>query len=304
MNDTQARKQFLDQLFASGLFIPTGIAGFYGRSAEFESIVEGFSKLVDGFSRADGAERIYFPPLVPRTSLERTSYLESMPHLAGVIHSFRGDDRAHRALLDKVEQGSEWGEFLQMTDLALAPAACYPLYPTCAGTLDEPGRLVDLSAGYVFRCEPSDDPARLQMFRQREIVRIGAPDVVMSWRALWLERGVELLRGLGLDATVEEATDPFFGRSGRMMAATQRQQKLKFEIQVPICSEQNLTAVTSFNYHREHFGRTFGIRAHDGTEAHTACLGFGVERIALALLKRYGLATRDWPPGVRAQLWS
>ena len=44
------------------------------------------------------------------------------------------------------------------------------------------GVTVDAGGAYVFRHEPSDDPARLQMFHQREIVRIGEPDAVAAWR--------------------------------------------------------------------------------------------------------------------------
>ena len=65
-----------------------------------------------------------------------------------------------------------------MTDLVLTPAACYPVYPALAarGPLPAGGLTVDAGGSYVFRHEPSGDPARLQMFHQREIVRIGEPD--------------------------------------------------------------------------------------------------------------------------------
>ena len=302
MDETAARKAFMDGLVAEGYFIPTSIPGLVGRTAKFEDLVTGFGRIIDAYSREDGAERIYFPPLVPRSTLERAGYLESMPHLAGTVHSFCGKDAEHKELLAKLSAGDDWGDCLEMTDVALAPAACYPLYPTCKGTLAQGGRLVDLSASYVFRREPSDDPARLQMFRQREIVRVGSPDEVMQWREVWLDRGFELLRSLGLEAKVDEASDPFFGRGGRMMAATQRQQKLKFEILVPICSEEKPTALTSFNYHRSHFGETFDIRTHDAEHAHTACLGFGAERVTLALIKRHGFDLASWPDSVRSRL--
>ena len=48
---------------------------------------------------------------------------------------------------------------------------------------------------------------------------------------------------------------------------------------------------------------TFGIRLADGGVAHTACLGFGEERIVLALLRAHGLDTDDWPADVRERLW-
>jgi hypothetical protein len=33
--------------------------------------------------------------------------------------------------------------------------------------------------------------------------------------------------------------------------------------------------------------------------AHSACVGFGLERVALALFKRHGLDVGDWPREVR-----
>ena len=153
----------------------------------------------------------------------------------------------------------------------------------------------------MFRREPSGDPARLQMFHQREMVRIGEPEAVGAWRERWRERAVALLRELGLDAELEVATDPFFGRSGRMLAASQREQELKFEVLVPIAGEEP-TAVASFNYHQDHFAAAYGIELADGSGAHSACLGFGLERIALALYGAHGLDQSSWPEAVRSRV--
>jgi seryl-tRNA synthetase len=62
------------------------------------------------------------------------------------------------------------------------------------------------------------------------------------------------------------------------------------------------TAVASFNYHQDHFASTYGIQLADGSVAHTACLGFGLERISLALLRAHGLDVSDWPAEVREEL--
>jgi seryl-tRNA synthetase len=176
------------------------------------------------------------------------------------------------------------------------------VYPSFSGLLPGEGRLVTVT-GWVFRHEPSDEPTRLQSFRMREIIRMGSPDVVVAWRDAWLERGLKLLRGLGLDANSDVASDPFFGRTGRMMAAQQVEQRLKFEILVPVISKEQPTAVCSFNWHQDHFSGKFGIRTAEGATAHTACLGFGLERVAIALLNTHGLDVAEWPDNVRQQLW-
>ena len=63
------------------------------------------------------------------------------------------------------------------------------------------------------------------------------------------------------------------------------------------------TAVASFNYHREHFSSVYDLTQPDGEQAHTACVGFGLERITLALLSRHGLDVDRWPGDVTAELW-
>ncbi|HZP72194.1 MAG TPA: hypothetical protein VFA97_02340, partial [Gaiellaceae bacterium] len=57
------------------------------------------------------------------------------------------------------------------------------------------------------------------------------------------------------------------------------------------------------NYHREHFSSIFDLRQGSGEPAHTACVGFGLERISLALFSRHGLDPDAWPADVGSLLW-
>ena len=106
---------------------------------------------------------------------------------------------------------------------------------------------------------------------------------------------------LELDAMLDLASHPSFGRAGKLLTNSQCAQSLKFEILVSITSHDR-TAVASFNYLQEHFGSAFGIPLHDGSVAHTACLGFGLERITLTLFSRHSLDTHTWPAAVLARL--
>lgn len=90
-----------------------------------------------------------FPPIMNRKYMERADYLESFPHLAGLVFSFKGTDLQHHELVDRVRKGEDFSQFQSMTDVALTPAACHPLYPTCRGKLPESGRLFDLTS-YCF----------------------------------------------------------------------------------------------------------------------------------------------------------
>ncbi|GES52304.1 amino acid--[acyl-carrier-protein] ligase [Rhizobium sp. NBRC 114257] len=295
---------FLDRLFESGLLIDTGVDGLYGRSGQFEDVISAFERLIDRFGGADGAEAIRFPPGMNRAFFETSGYMKSFPQLAGTVHSFCGNELDHMSLLKCMEVGDDWTKDQQATDIVLTPAACYPLYPTVAkrGAIPEDGALYDLQS-YCFRHEPSKDPARQQLFRMREYVCMGSEKHVTDFRQSWMDRGVEMMKAVGLDVTIDVANDPFFGRAGKMLANNQRDQNLKFELLIPITSTAKPTACMSFNYHQDAFGTKWGLNFADGRVVHTACVGFGLERIALALFHTHGLDTKEWPESVRKALW-
>jgi len=291
------------ELVAAGLLLETGVPGVFGHGAVFERLRHQLAARIRRDTAALGAEHMHFPPVLPRQLVEGSGYLDSFPQLAGTIFAFDGNERDAIEQRGLIAAGRDWSKHQRMTDLMLVPAACYPAYPVIAarGPLPAGGAFLDLGGSWVFRHEPSQDPARRQIFHQHEIVRIGAPDAVEAWRGEWADRGLALMRALGLEATVEDANDPFFGHGGKMLAASQREQHLKLELLVPIAGEQP-TAVASFNLHREHFAEVAGLVFADGGPVHTACTGFGHERIVLALLRAHGLDPDTWPQTVRNEL--
>jgi seryl-tRNA synthetase len=293
---------FYDGLVEHRLIVPVRVQGAFGRGAVFEDVLERLNLAITKLSKDDGAEVCTFPPVIDRTIIERTDYLDSFPHLAGTVFSFLGKEKQALELSERVRAGQPWGELVGMTDVCLNPAACYPVYPTMTGRLPQGGRLITMT-NWVYRHEPSPEPTRMQSFRVREFVRVGTPEEVVSWRDTWLRRGETLLSDLGLPTRSEVASDPFFGRAGRILADGQKAQQLKFEVLVPVISEEAPTAVCSFNYHQEHFGKVFEIETSDGDVAHTACLGFGLERVVMALFKHHGFVVDGWPVEVRDRLW-
>lgn len=295
---------FLESLFDANVLIDTGVEGLYARSGLFERIVDGIDNVVSAVGGGDGAEVVRFPPGMNRMVFEKTGYMKNFPNLAGTVHCFCGDDAGHAEIIAALENGDDWSRQQALSEIALTPAACYPLYPLAAkrGPLPADGRLFDILS-YCFRHEPSKEATRMQMFRMREFVRMGTPDDVMAFRERWIARAGEMVKTFGLEGAVDIANDPFFGRAGRMLKNNQRQQNLKFEMLIPVESVEKPTACMSFNYHQDHFGNLWGLTSADGAVAHTACVGFGMERLALALLKVHGLDPARWPAGVRTALW-
>ncbi|MCB9780210.1 MAG: amino acid--[acyl-carrier-protein] ligase [Alphaproteobacteria bacterium] len=288
-------------LFDAGLLLPTGVRGVYGRAGAFEDVVVAFDRLVDRLNKPLRTDVLRFPPMFPRAEYTCMSHVHNFPDLMGSVHSFTGGEREHRELVRKLQDGEDWTTELSPTEVMLLPATCYPLYPTARGDLPAGGRMVDLQS-WVFRHEPSDDPTRLQAFRMHELVCLGTPEQALAHRDHWIEAGLELLRSLDLPVEAVVANDPFFGRGGRLSKATQREQALKYELVVPVTSAGKPTAVASSNLHLDAFSKTFEIRTDGGEPAHTSCVGFGLERVAMALFATHGLRPAAWPTAVRTRL--
>ena len=291
------RSDLLDYLFR-----PMGVDGVYARTAIYERVVEGLQRAISN-ERPDRAEVFRFPPVMSRRQLEDAGYLKSFPQLLGCVCALHGTEREILDAAELSRTGEDWTSAASSTDLVLSPAACYPVYPIAAGRgpAPEEGYIFNVAAD-CFRHEPSRDPDRLQSFRMREFVRIGSPEQVLDFRANWIDRAQAIAMRLRLPHRLETASDPFFGRVGQLMAATQLEHALKFELLIPLRSVEEPTACMSFNYHKEHFGEIFGIAGARGERLHTACVAFGVDRLALALFANHGLEANLWSDDLRAVL--
>ncbi len=267
----------------------------------FEAIV---AMLRAGIARLAADEpapftRLAVPPVISRRTIEQAGYAASFPHLLGTVHSYTGDARRWGRLAPLAEQGGEWHVDQQISDLVLLPAACYPTYATLAGRdLEAPARFH--VEAHCFRQEATSEPGRLRTFRMVELVTAGDEEHCVAWRGRWLERVAQWLESMSLKVSVEEADDPFFGQARKLYQAAQRMQKLKFELRVPVDGDQ-VQAVASANYHKEHFGEAFGFTS-GGAAGQTACTAFGIERIALALINAHGPRPGRWPAALTAAL--
>lgn len=284
------------------LFRPLGADGVYARTALYEGVIERLGAYVSR-ERDPRAEVLRFPPVMSRRQLEKSGYLKSFPNLLGCVCALHGSEATIRAAADRCDTGGDWTTSLAASELVLSPAACYPLYPLVAarGRIPAAGLIFDVAAD-CFRREPSRALDRLQSFRMREFVRIGSPAEMLAFRAGWMERAQRLAAELALPATLDAANDPFFGRVGQIMALSQLQQALKFELLIPYHPGAKPTACMSFNYHREHFGHTWGMMDAAGELAHTACVAFGMDRLAVALFAHHGVNLAQWPAAVRRAL--
>ena len=287
----------------SKLFRPTGVDGVHLRTGAYEDVVEALSRFISGM-RPAGAEVYRFPPVVSRKLIEKSGYLKSFPNLLGCVCALSGDESHIEGAVERFFSGGEaWTRDAEATELLLAPAACYPVYEIAShrGIPPAGGFLYDVASD-CFRREPSKNIDRLQSFRMREFVAVGAPEDIREFRDHWMARAPEIAGALGVSHRLEAASDPFFGRAGQMVSRYQVAQSLKFEMLIPVRSAEQPTACMSFNYHREHFGEVWGINTEAGEPAHTACVAFGMDRLAVAMFAAHGVAVANWPDSVKASL--
>ena len=287
---------------ATTLFRPMGADGVYARTASYETVIEKLAGLISSY-RDPEAEILRFPPVMSRHQLEKSGYLKSFPNLLGCVCALHSSEADINGAVARHDAGGDWTTSLTPADLVLSPAACYPVYPIAAerGPVPDDGYVFDIAAD-VFRHEPSKEIDRFQSFRMREYVCIGSPDQVSSFRQRWMVRAQEIANLLELPFTLETASDPFFGRMGSIKAVAQLQAALKFELLIPVRSNEKQTACMSFNYHKEHFGNVWDMKLQSGELAHSGCVAFGMDRLAVAMFAIHGLDMASWPAPVRKAL--
>ena len=280
------------------LLLPSPVDGVYARTGLFEQIVEGLSFFISRH-RDPETQVMRFPPVMSRRELEKSGYLHSFPHLLGGVSCLRGNEATIRAVVEQ----PDWVNELSATELVLSPAACYPVYPMAAarGPIPKGGLLFDVASD-CFRHESTHEFGRFQSFRMREFVSLGTPEQVLEFRTKWVFLAQRMAKQLGLEHRVAPASDPFFGRAGKFLAMSQLEQSLKFELLVPLNSEEEPTACMSFNCHRDHFSTVWNLTTENGDKAHTGCVAFGLDRLALTLFKTHGLDLAEWPHEVRQHL--
>ncbi|MFG2803779.1 class-II aminoacyl-tRNA synthetase family protein [Streptomyces pseudovenezuelae] len=252
-----------------------------------------------------GAAEYRYPALIPTQVLARSGYLSSFPQyvlLADLLHC---DLDVYRSFAAKVAGEEFDAESLDSygthAGLAVLPAVCYHTYHHFADTrLAVPLKTIT-ARGKCFRNESRYRRSleRLWDFTMREVVFLGSQDSVFECREAFMTDIFSLIEELGLAAHCEPANDPFFaGPRTAQQVWSQKVLELKFELRLPV-SPDHTVAAASFNVHGDHLGRAFAIGVGDDTYASTACMAFGLERLAYGFLCQYGLELGRWPERVR-----
>ena len=279
MIETSTLAHPIERLADGGWLRTTGVPGLLSFTPKFETVIAGLQAALTAADPTGSAGPTWHPPVVPLANIERAQYTEAFPHLLGSVHALASQDQD----ADRTP-----------TDVVLAPAVCYSVYPEVANSVVE-GPLHFDAAGYCYRHEATAELGRFRSFRMREFIIVGDASSAWQWRDAWIARCEALFSRLGLTPVVTPASDPFFGPGGRFMKSSQIEQNLKFEFVVALHDDDPGTAIASANCHKDHLGERFAIEHVDGGPAHSSCMAFGLERTALALIHAHGDELADWP---------
>ncbi|MFC8453495.1 aminoacyl--tRNA ligase-related protein [Kitasatospora sp. NPDC057223] len=272
----------LERLTATGWVLPTGVPGLLSFTPKFESVLTRLQALLTEADPSASPGPSWYPPVVPSANIVRAEYAENFPQLLGTVHALRADAKP-----DTDDARAE-------TDVVLAPAVCYSVYPQIADSTIEEARFFD-AVGHCYRHEATSEYGRFRSFRMREFVVVAGQDEAWQWREDWIARCEALFARLGVAVSVQEASDPFFGPGDRFMRSSQIQQQLKYEFHAPVHADDPGTAIASANCHKEHLGERFAIDFAGTGPAHSSCMAFGLERTVSALIHAHGEDLANWP---------
>ncbi|GAB2719281.1 hypothetical protein ACFQWB_05385 [Paenibacillus thermoaerophilus] len=261
-------------------------------------------QFVERVAKPFGATEETYPAIIHAASLDKTNHFTSFPEHLHFLTHLRDDLDVIEAFSESIRQAGGWKQEepldldrnMAKPKFVMNPSTCYHCYEGLQGeTLEGEGRIVTAVAKcHRYEGLNHNDFGRLLDFSMREIIFVGKPEFVRENRM----KAVELLKGLAeeweLDCVIENANDPFFTNDFQVKASFQRQQEMKYEMRLTIPYIGKSIACSSVNFHSTAFGSAFDIKMGK-RPATTGCVGFGLERWALAFLAQFGLDEAKWP---------
>jgi seryl-tRNA synthetase len=246
-----------------------------------------------------------YPNVIPLASLWQANHLNGFPEHLHLLTHLETDvvaldafvAHARKARVAEVAPG-DFG--LAAARLAANPSTCYHCYALRANT--DIGD--DLAVTAVTKCHRFEainhrEAGRLLEFTMREVIFLGSPDFVRSTRERSLRVVEDTMRQWQICGALVTANDPFFSSDFTNKASQQQRLAMKYEYRA-LLPPHNPISVLSSNLHGPTFSKAFSITQR-GHPINTGCIGFGIERLALAILAQHGADDAGWPQALRVE---
>ena len=140
-------------------------------------------------------------------------------------------------------------------------------------------------------------------FGLREVIFLGSPDFVRRTRKDCLDLIKNMATDWEIGGVLQTENDPFFTSDFDIKAEHQRKMKMKYEYRAFLENDDaEGLAIMSSNLHGLTFSKTFNIKGEDWP-VHSGCIGFGLERMLIAIISQHGSRPEFWPNKLRKE-WS
>jgi len=272
--------------------------GVYAYSDLVLKICEYFIRKVKDFLQTEFTDyrEIQFPILYPIDKFKQGGYFEKFPHHIMFQAVLKND-------INTIKEFSKFGvneNFLSNIEppkSVLKNAACVPVYPMLSNNKYENQKAakVFFMTEKCFRNEGAnvEELSRLNEFTVSDIVFIGTDELIRDGidkaKKLW-EFWINIFN---LNCKVETANDSFFAGNYKKLKFFQLMGDAKEEFKWLLPHSNKYIATSSANYHRTQFTKKYNIESDKGY-CHSACIGFGIERLAYALLCQKGIDLDKW----------
>lgn len=284
------RRHIWNALVRAGMVIDFG-EGHIAYRGLFRELVERLDAALQAIAAERHAEAVDLPDMLPLAAVHTAGAFEQHAHdlffAAPLVSDLDCIDAFRRDAATSGRPPSN--DALAPPRYCLKTSACAPLYPALAHTefaapaqFTMLGRCTRHEANTAISCE------RLTEFRMREIVFVGGEDGAAEFERFSLQVFRDLIECFDLRADIRTASDSFFLASYSQYRFMQLAGSEKYEARIFIPDTHADIAVGSFNHHRRFFGRRFGL-TYRGAPAVTACIGFGLERLAYGILCQSGI---------------
>ncbi|WP_406414803.1 hypothetical protein [Streptomyces sp. NBC_01614] len=281
--------------------------GLYAVGGLFGKVMFGLDRRLHELAVQEfDADSFHYPTLISTETLRRAGYMSAFPQFLMTASRFHSDVDTYDSFTSGIAASEDIGKHIEEHSehigYCLPPAVCYHVYEHLSGSSLDKKSIAVTTRGKTFRFEARYRRSleRLWEFTMREVVFFGDRNSVVEQRRRMVSAVCDLVDELGLAGRVEVANDPFFlNEQVADYVQVQRVMELKYELCLPVEAGRSVAA-GSFNVHGDRFGSVFGISDADGGTAHTACVGFGLERFAYAVFCQHGADPGAWPDALKA----
>jgi len=273
----------------------TGNGKFVYRG-QVAKVFRGLDDLFRSWGEKQSATEEFFPISVKTKSLERAGYFKTFAQHAFFVSPLELSIPALKSAVDGDVQ-----PHLQSPEWVLSPTVCHHCFEALSDNAHHSHQTITaLNQCSRYEVHDTGGLKRLRHYWMREIIFLrSAPEETQSALDDVLKLTTDLLRRWGVFFQVKSASDPFFLDSGTGKRMFQTALLMKRELVLPV--EGKSIACASFNNHMKTLTEAFDITAEDG-EIASGCVGWGYDRLILALFSQFGPECSDWPSQVREDL--